>query len=103
MEHLVQVIVPLRDNDGEPVPAAAFEQMHRELIERFHGVTAHLRSPALGAWRDENGRTDHENVVMYEVFCERLDRCWWHDYRRHLEARFRQKEVHVRAVPVEKL
>ena len=103
MEHLIQVIVPLRDNRGEALPRALFEEVHRGLTERFSGVTAHTRAPAQGSWQAPDGHTEREDVVMFEIFCERLDRCWWHDYRRYLEARFEQKEIHVRALPVEKL
>jgi len=99
MEHLVQVIVPLRGNDGELVPHTAFNDMYRDLTERFGSVGAHMHTPAEGEWRPEG----HDGAVMYEVLCERLDRCWWHDYRRHLEARFGQQGVYVRALAAEKL
>lgn len=103
MEHLVQILVPLRDNEGQPFSRSFFDEMRRELTEHFSGVTTHARAPAQGAWEAPSGGTQHEDVIIFEVMCERLDRCWWHDYRRHLEARLRQKEVVVRAVPVEKL
>lgn len=103
MEHLVQVILPLRDNQGQALPRSMLDEVRRDLLEHFNGVTAHMRAPAQGDWQAPDGRTERDDVVMFEILCERLDRCWWHDYRRHLEARFEQKEVHVRALPVEKL
>jgi hypothetical protein len=35
--------------------------------------------------------------VIYEVMAKDLDEGWWGEYRRGLEARFRQEQVIVRA------
>ena len=96
--HLVQLLLPLRDNAGVPFPRAAFEQVRAELTERYGGVTAYLRSPASGVWRDEGGEVARDEVVMVEVMVERLDRPWWAEYRRSLEQRFRQAELVARAL-----
>lgn len=102
MEHLVQIVIPLQDHQGQPFSQAVLDEMRRDLVAHFSGVTTHLRVPvpsvAVSAGHDR-----HAESLVFEVMCERLDRCWWHDYRRHLESRFRQQEVVVRAVPVEKL
>ena len=100
--HLVQLLLPLRDNEGHPFPAAAFEEVLDLLTVRFGGVTAYLRSPAAGAWVDE-GRIDRDSVVMIEVMCETLDRDWWRDYRGELERRFRQDAVLIRATQADLL
>jgi hypothetical protein len=100
--HLVQLLLPLRDNQGEPFPRERFDQVLRELTDRFGGVTAYLRSPASGAWLNR-GEVDRDQLVMVEVMCERLDRAWWGEYRAELEARFRQDTVLVRASPAEML
>jgi hypothetical protein len=100
--HLVQLLLPLRDNQGEPFPREAVDAVLAELTERFGGVTAYLRSPAAGAWMD-GGRVDRDQVVMVEVMCRTLDRTWWSAYRTALEARFRQEALMVRATRVEML
>ena len=102
MEHLVQILMPLQDHQGQPFPQSVLDEMRRDLIAHFSGVTTHLRAPAPSVTASE-GTGRHADIVVFEVMCERLDRCWWHDYRRHLESRFRQQEIIVRAVPVEKL
>jgi hypothetical protein len=100
--YLVQLLLPLRDPDGEPFPREAFEGVARELTSVFGGVTAYLRSPADGAWVDA-GRVDRDRLVMVEVMTEALDRGWWAEYRSRLEASFRQDEILVRATRVERL
>ena len=101
--HLVQLLLPLRDNAGNPFPREAFFRVRAELTARHGGVTAYLRSPASGIWRDEQGGVAHDEVVMVEVMVPDLDRTWWSAYRRDLETRFRQSEVLVRALECDRL
>jgi hypothetical protein len=101
--YLVQLLLPLRDNAGTPFPRDAFTQVRAELTARHGGVTAYLRSPASGVWKDEQGEVARDEVVMVEVVVEVLDRAWWSAYRRDLETRFRQQELLVRALGCERL
>jgi hypothetical protein len=101
--HLVQTLLPLRDNDGNPFPREMLDAVRHDLTERFGGVTAHLRAPAAGAWKDEDGDVARDDVVIVEVMDDDVDRAWWADYRRALESRFRQDEIVIRATPIERL
>lgn len=47
--HLIQLLLPLYDNQGNRFDHAVFDEVQAELTERFGGVTAYLRSPARGA------------------------------------------------------
>jgi hypothetical protein len=98
MAYLVQLLLPLRDNGGTPFSSHLFEQVRSELTGRYGGVTAYLRSPASGLWLDDRGAIERDEVVMVEVMVESLDRTFWAAYRSTLEGRFRQTEVHVRAL-----
>ena len=70
----------------------------------FHGgVTAFLRAPADGLWRDDEGALEPDEVVILEVMCEELDRPWWASYRERLARELEQKELVVRAIPIETL
>jgi len=101
--HLVQLLLPLRDNDGVPFPRADFEQARVELTERYGGVTAYLRSPASGVWRGEGGEEARDEVVMVEVMVGKLQRRSWAEYRRVLEGRFRPAALVVRALRIDRL
>jgi hypothetical protein len=94
---VVQFLLPLRDEARRPFERSRFEQVRAELTERFGGVTAFLQSPAAGAWKDE-GQTHHDEVILFEVMTDALDRDFWRGYRKKLERRFEQKRVVVRAV-----
>lgn len=101
--HLVQLLLPLRDNDDRPFPRAEFDRVSRELTERFGGVTAYLRAPASGAWREEGGDVTRDDMAIVEVMADNLDRAWWNGYRHELERRFRQDEIVIRASEIERL
>ena len=95
--HLVQILLPLTDNSGRPLPHPEYARVRAELTERFGGLTAFTRAPAEGLWTDGGGQASRDEIVVFEVMVESLDAAWWGDYRRRLEARFRQEQIVVRA------
>lgn len=101
--HVIEILLPLRDNEGNPFPRASLDRVRHELTERFGGVMAHLRAPAAGAWKDDEGEVERDDVVIVEVMADELDRAWWSGYRRELESRFEQDEILIRATACERL
>jgi len=101
--HLVQVLLPLYDNAGTAQPGDLFRAVAAELTERFGGLTAYTRSPAEGRWKEDASTTARDDVVLFEVLADSIDRRWWAAYRRGLETRFRQEHVLIRAHAVEVL
>jgi hypothetical protein len=65
-------------------------------------VTAFTRAPAEGESKAARGKV-HDDIVVYEVMTEEIDRRWWKLYREGLEKTFRQDEIVVRALAFEKL
>jgi hypothetical protein len=101
--HLVQILVPLFDNAGQRFPRGHYDRLAGELAERFGGLTAYVRAPAAGLWKDGPNETRRDDIVVYEVMVERLEPDWWAQYRRELEGRFAQDEMVVRAQEVRRL
>ena len=77
--------------------------MRAELTERFGGLTAYTRAPAQGVWAEDGEAPRRDDIVVYEVMAEALDRSWWRSFRKLLERRFEQEELVVRSQEVEKL
>ena len=100
---LVQMLLPLYDRAGQKFSHDRFSQVREELTHRYGGMTAYLRSPAEGTWREPGGSIDRDEMVMCEVMVDELDRAWWSAYRKELERRFEQEELIVRASALEKL
>lgn len=94
--HLIQILLPLRDNEGAAFDGGLYDAVQKELTERFGGVTAFSRAPAEGLWKD-GGKTRGDDIVVLEVMTDAVDEVWWRDYRSTLETRFRQDEIVVRA------
>ena len=100
---LVQLLLPLYDNNKRAFPRAYFDQVRRELTQQFGGVTAFVRSPAVGLWKDDDEDITRDDVIMFEVMTDDLDQSWWKRYRQKLEKTFRQEAVLVRAIETTQL
>jgi hypothetical protein len=93
--HLIEIFLPLRDNQGAPFAASDFADIRKTLIEKFGGLTAFSRAPADGTDK-ERGRERDDELVIFEIMTDRLDRDWWSAYRQALERRFKQDRIIIR-------
>ncbi|HJR05972.1 MAG TPA: hypothetical protein VJ842_01650 [Pyrinomonadaceae bacterium] len=100
--YLIQILLPLYDNEGEAFDRKVYDRVRDELTEKFSGVTAFRSSPAEGVW-EEGGEVSRDAIIVYEVMAEELEREWWTNYRAELEARFRQEKMIARAILIEQL
>jgi hypothetical protein len=100
--HLVELLLPLTDNNGRPFSQAKIDAVIETLTKEFGGVTAFTRSPAHGV-TTKGGTEQHDDIIVIEVMAEELDRAVWGRFRKHLELEFKQAEILIRATPTEKL
>jgi hypothetical protein len=100
--YLVQILLPIYDNEKNALDVSLFEVVRAELTQEFGGITAYTRSPAVGLWK-EDGAVTRDEIVIFEVMAETLNRPWWADYRKTLAERFRQEVIITRALPFEPL
>ena len=100
--HLVQLLLPLKDQDGKPFPRSTYRRIRAVLTDRFGGLTAYTRAPAEGLW-DDGEVVDCDDIIVYEVMVPDLDRAWWREYRADLEREFDQDELVVRAQSIERM
>jgi hypothetical protein len=103
MAHLVQLLLPLADNEGRKFGEASFDAVRRELTRRFGGVTAYMRSPATGLWKKDSGEVDRDEVITVEVMVETLDPEYWRSYRDELANAFGRQSLVCRAIAIEVL
>ena len=103
MAYLAQLLLPVNDNAGKAFPNDLFAATRFELTVRFGGVTTYMRAPARGLWQAEDGRIDRDDIVIFEVMVDDLDRDWWRTYRESLRRRFEQDELVIRVLPIETL
>ena len=99
--YLVELFLPLVDRKGERLPATLYRGVRTELVNKFGGLTAHLRAPAAGLWKpSKDARVERDVLVIYEVLTPGIREQWWSNYRRRLEKRFGQRKILIRAQPV---
>jgi hypothetical protein len=99
---LVQIFLPRYGNDGRRLAASLFARERERLIERYSGLTAYTRAPAVGLWKD-GPKIKRDEIVIFEVMVRAVDRKWWTGYRNRLRKRFRQKDMLIRIQDVKLL
>ena len=93
---LIQLLLPLYDNDGRKFTQNVYADIRAELTDKFGGLTTFSRAPAQGLWKDKGG-TSKDDIVIFEVMAAELDLAWWRAYRSQLERKFRQDSIVIRA------
>ena len=96
----IEIFLPLNANDGTPFPDTVFDRIEKELTETFGGVTAYKRAPAQGRWKS-GGQTLGDEIAIFEVVVDRIDRDWWTRFREELEGRMGQEKILVTARDIE--
>ncbi|HEY0673674.1 MAG TPA: hypothetical protein VGD27_15455 [Longimicrobiales bacterium] len=100
--HLIQIFLPTHDNQGVRFDRALFDGVRTELAEHFGGVTTYMRAPATGIWDDGDSQVKDE-LVIFEVMTDRLEREFWRLYRLELQELFRQDVIMMRAQRIDVL
>lgn len=100
---LIQILLPLYDNEKRIFSRNDYETVRHELAERYGGVTAFLRSPADGIWHKNAAEVHKDEIVMIEVMVPEFKKQDWKTYRHELETRFRQDEIVIRALSMERV
>jgi len=54
---LIQIFLPLADNNGNSFPGDWYAGVTAKLNERFGGVTIYQRAPVTGLWKEEEQYT----------------------------------------------
>jgi hypothetical protein len=100
--NLVQILLPIRDNDGRAFGKSLFDDVRSDLADHFGGVTTYMRAPATGIWEDD-GEQVKDDVVIFEVMVDHIEREFWRLYRLELQEKFEQDVIVVRAQKIDML
>ena len=65
---LIQLLLPLQDEDGTQFSAKLYDLLAQELTEMFGGVTNYARAPAAGRWKGAQGtERDPAPLPAYDI------------------------------------
>ena len=92
---LIQLFLPLADNEGMPFPRSLFSEIKNECAKKFGGVTSFSQSPAEGIWNKSDG-VQKDLIIIYEVMANEIDKEWWSHLKYELEKRMKQDQVLIR-------
>ena len=87
------IFLPLRYNDGKPVEAGKFQELQRQLLDRFDGLTFFPQANQ-GFWKLGNV-TYRDEIVIYRVLASdsRSARRFLRSLKEQLKTAFVQEEI----------
>jgi hypothetical protein len=98
-----EVLLPLRFNQGEPIPEALLADTLLELEERFGSVSAET-SPIRGHWHHQ-GQVFRDELVRVFVDLPDLPEHlqFFQEFKERLKTRFQQLDIWMTTYPLEVL
>jgi hypothetical protein len=98
-----EILLPLRFNDGQPVPDELVADTLLELEQQFGAVSTETQT-IRGLWRHE-GQAFRDDLVrvFVDVADEPEHRQFFVDFKERLKARFQQIDVWVATYPIDVL
>jgi hypothetical protein len=99
-QQLIQLLLPVADNDGRPFPDEVLERVKQALVDKFGGLTAYGRAPAEGVWESGAEGRQRDDVVIVEVMTPDVDPSWWTAFKEKLESELGQEEIVIRAFSI---
>lgn len=98
-----EILLPLRFNDGSPIPDEAVADTLLELEQKFGAVSSDTQT-IRGRWRHE-GQSYRDDLirVFVDVADESESRQFFIEYKELLKARFQQLDIWMTTYPIEVL
>jgi hypothetical protein len=98
-----EILLPLRFNDGQPVPDELIGETLVELRQRF-GAASSETQVIRGFWQHEGQIYRDELVRVFVDVPDTADsRAFFAGYKEQLKARFRQLDIWMTTYPIEVL
>jgi len=98
-----EILLPLRFNDGQPVPDEAFYETREELLERFEGLSW-LPNPVQGIWKHEGTRFEDATIrVVVDVDDVPENRQFFVEWKPILLERFSQIEMYIVSYAIDRV
>ena len=96
-----EILLPLRFNDGQPVPDSVIGEVLLELENRFGAVTWETQT-IRGLWHHESQVFQDDSVrVLVDVTDVPENREFFTQYKERLKLRFRQIDIWMTTHPID--
>ena len=102
-EKRFEILLPLKYNDGSPVPDELLNQTRDELVTRFDALTGQPRG-LIGVWRHEGQLFEDELAcVTIDVEDSEENLLFFSNLKTTLMERFQQLEIYIISYPIERI
>ncbi len=96
-----EILLPLKHNDGSPIPDELLEQTREEIVNQFDGVTFFPQT-IIGTWVQAGARFEDELVrILVEVEESAENHQFFVQFKKTLLERFGQLEIYIAFYPVD--
>lgn len=94
---LVQLFIPLYDTSGNRFPVKYYDDLQKQLTEKFGGLTIYKRGPTTGLWKEDRKNMVKDELIIFEVMTEEVNNAYWQKFKQSLTKQFLQKELLIRS------
>ena len=96
-----EILLPLRFNDGRPVPPELVGETMTELRRRFHAVSWETQT-IHGLWEDEGTEYEDDLVRLFVDVPDRPEhRAFFAELKGRLKSRFQQLDIWMTTYPID--
>src|SRR5579884_3748599 len=96
-----EILLPLRFNDGQPVPAELIVETLLELEQRFGAVSSETQT-IQGLWRHQgHSYRDDLTRLFVDVADSPENFAFFREFKERLKARFQQIDIWTTTYPIE--
>jgi len=100
---LIQIFLPVRDEDGKDFSKRLWKNLNDKLTKTFGGLTIYSRAPATGLWNDGEGNRVKDEMIVYEVLTDIIDESYWKSLKDELQRKLRQEEILILVSDINRL
>jgi inorganic pyrophosphatase len=101
MNNLVEIFLPLYDGNGDAFPEKLYTELRTGLTAAFGGLTEYSRNPAKGVWKPGEGKTQKDELLVFEVMCAEINADFWDKLKLRLLKIFKQDSLIIRCSKIE--
>ncbi len=99
--HRYEILLPLRHNDGSPVPDPIIAAVVIRLREKFGAVSVETQQ-IRGIWEHQGAIYRDELARVFVDVSDSLEiRGWFREFKEQLKTDFRQVDIWIVAHPIE--
>lgn len=96
-----EILLPLRFNDGQPIPSDRYDQTREELVAHFGSVTVEPGT-VRGVWVHQGTRYEDElRRLVLDVEDTPENQAFFSSLQPILRQRFEQLEIYIASFPVD--